>query len=109
MAISLGDAWDISRIRLLGQSVLSLILSPRTVPKVSANRPDYLFQTVIGIWGGHPCRLCLSKDLTGQTTDNGVEKRSQAGLSLLDDMNSSARGFCAVLSGDLVAQESSLE
>ena len=48
MAISLGDAWDISRIRLPGQSVLvCLILSPKTVPNVSVCGPDYLFQTVI--------------------------------------------------------------
>ena len=63
MAISLGDAWDISRIRLPRQSVLALILSPRTVPIVSAYRLDYLFQTVIGVWGGHPNRSRLSKDL----------------------------------------------
>ena len=30
-----------------------LILSPRTVPNVSAHRPDYLFQIVIGVLGGH--------------------------------------------------------
>ena len=63
MAISLGDAWDISRIRLPGQSVLVLNLSPRTVPKVSAYRSDYLFQTVIGVWGGRPNRSRLSKAL----------------------------------------------
>ena len=57
VAISLGDAWGISRIRLPGQFVLAfLFLSPRTVPNVSAYRPDYLFQTVIGILGGHPSR-----------------------------------------------------
>ena len=50
MAISLGDAWDTSRIRLPGQSVLALILSSRTVPNVSTYRPDYLFQIVIGVW-----------------------------------------------------------
>ena len=55
MAISLGDAW----IRLL----LALILSPRTVPKASAYRPDYLFQTVIGVWRGQPSRSRLFKDL----------------------------------------------
>ena len=60
MAMSLRGAWDISRIRLPGQSVLALILSPRTVPKVTAYRPDYLFQTVIGVWGGHPNRSHLS-------------------------------------------------
>ena len=49
MAISLGDAWDISRIRLPEQSVLALILSPRTLPKVPAYRPDYLFQIVRGV------------------------------------------------------------
>ena len=37
--------------------------------------------------------------------NNGVGKRSQAGLSLLEDIDSSTRGFCAILSGDLVAQE----
>ena len=63
MAISLGDAWGISRIRLPGQSVLAFYLRPRTVPNVSAYRPDYLFQTVIGVWGGHPNRSHLSKDL----------------------------------------------
>ena len=56
VAISLGDAWGISRIRLQGQSVLALILSPRAVPNVSAYRPDYLFQTVIGVLGGHPSK-----------------------------------------------------
>ena len=63
MAISLGDAWNISRIRLPG---LALILSPRTVPKVSAYRSDYLFWTVRSVWGGHPNRLHLSKDLQDQ-------------------------------------------
>ena len=63
MAISLGDAWGISRIRLPGQSVKDLILSPRTVPKVSAYRPDFPLWTVIGVWGGHPNRSHLSKDL----------------------------------------------
>ena len=59
----MGDAWDISRIGLPGQSVLALILSPKTVPNVSTYRPVYLFQTVIGVWGGHPNRSRLSKDL----------------------------------------------
>ena len=42
--------------------MLALILSLMTVPKVS----DYLFQTVIRVWGGHPNRSCLSKDLQGE-------------------------------------------
>ena len=46
--------------------------------------------------------------ITGRTTDNGVGKRSQAGLSLLEDIDSSTIGFCAILSRDLVAQERSL-
>ena len=50
VAISLGGAWGTSRIRLPGQSVLALILSPRTVPNASTYRPDYLFQIVIGVW-----------------------------------------------------------
>ena len=40
--------------------------------------------------------------------DNGVGKPSQAGLSLLEDIDSSTRGFCAILSRDLIAQERSL-
>ena len=31
-----------------------LFLSPRTVPNMSAFRPDYLFQTVIGVWEATP-------------------------------------------------------
>ena len=42
--------------------MLALILSPKTVPKVSAYRPDFLFQTVIDIWGGHPNGSRLSED-----------------------------------------------
>ena len=38
------------------------------------------------------------------TTESGVGKRSQAGLSLLDEIHASTRGFCAILSRDLVAQ-----
>ena len=60
-AISLGDAWDIYRIRLPGQPVLALILSPRIVPSMFAYRPDYLCYTVIGVW--RPNRPHLSKDL----------------------------------------------
>ena len=47
-------------------------------------------------------------ELTGRTTDNGVGKRSQAGLSRWEDIVSPTRGFCAILSRDLVAQERSL-
>ena len=50
----------------------------------------------------------LYEGLTGRTTDNGVGKRSQTGLKLLEDIDSSTRGFCAFLSRDLVAQERSL-
>ena len=36
--------------------------------------------------------LCkFDQDLTGRTTDNGVGKRSQAGLHLLDDIDSSTK------------------
>ena len=37
--------------------------------------------------------------------DSGIGKRSQAGLSLLDEIDALTRGFCAILSGDWVAQE----
>ena len=43
--------------------MLNLIVSPRTVPKVSGYGPDFLFRTVIGVWGGHPNRSRLSEDL----------------------------------------------
>ena len=49
-----------------------------------------------------------TEDWPGRTTDSGVGKRSQAGLSLLRDIDSLTRGFCAILSRDLVAQERSL-
>ena len=49
-----------------------------------------------------------TEDWPGRTTDSGVGKRSQAGLSLLRDIDSPTRGFCAILSRDLVAQERSL-
>ena len=45
---------------------------------------------------------------TGQTTDNGFGKRSQPGLVLLEDIDSSTRGFCAILSRDLDAHKRSL-
>ena len=52
--MSLGDAWGISRIKTAEAACVGiLILSPRTVPDVSAYRPDHLFQTVTGVVGGH--------------------------------------------------------
>ena len=39
---------------------------------------------------------------SGQTTANGIGKLSQAGLSLLDDIDSSTGEFCTILSRDLV-------
>ena len=53
MDISLGDAWGISRIRLLEQPVL--VLNSKS-ENCAAYRPDYLFQTAIGVLGGHPSR-----------------------------------------------------
>ena len=75
------------------------------MPNVFAYRSDYLFQTMASVWGGHPNSSRKAKDLTGRTTDNGVGKRSQAGL---EDIDTSTRGFCAILSWDLVAHEKSL-
>ena len=49
-----------------------------------------------------------TEGLPARTTVNGVGKRSQAGLSLLHDIDSSTSGFCAILFRDLVAQEMSL-
>ena len=63
MAISLGDAWGSLESDCRGSLCWLLILSPRTVPNVSTYSPDYLFQTVIGVWGGHPNRSHQAKDL----------------------------------------------
>ena len=52
--------------------------------------------------------LTLTKGVPGRTTDNGIGKQSQAGLSLLRDTDASTRGFCEILSKVLVAQERSL-
>ena len=60
-----------------------------------------------GFWQVTPVNH-VNLRLTGRTTDNGVGKRSQAGLSLLEDIDSSTTGFCAILSRDLVTQERSL-
>ena len=48
---------------------------------------------------------CITR---GQITDNGVRKRSQQGLILLEDIDSSTGGFCAILSWVLEAHERSL-
>ena len=48
MAVSLGDAWGISRIRLSGQSVL--VFNSKSEDWAKRVRLDYLFQTVIGVW-----------------------------------------------------------
>ena len=54
VAISLGDAWGISISDCQGSLCCLLILSLRTVPNVSAYRPDYLFQTVMAFWEVSP-------------------------------------------------------
>ena len=42
---------------------LFIYSSPKTVPNMSAYRPDYLFQTVIGVFGGRPGISRYAKDL----------------------------------------------
>ena len=81
-----------------------MILVPRTVPNVSG------LHVLDSGWrlGGHPQWLELNKRLKGLTTDSGAGKRSQAKLSLLEDIDSSTRGFCAILSRDLLAHEKSI-
>ena len=65
---------------------------------MSAYRPDYLFQAPISFRGSYPSKSHVSKDW----------RRSQAGMSQLDDIDSSTRGFYAILSRDLVTHERSL-
>ena len=84
----------ISEVRLPGQSIVALVSWSVDCAKTCPN----IGQTA-----------CFKQcHAFGRTTDNGVGKRSQAGLSLLEDIDSSTRGFCAILSRDLVAQERSL-
>ena len=45
-----------------------------------------------------------TEDWPGRTTDSGVGKRSQAGLSLLRDIDSLTRGFCAIHGGKAEGQ-----
>ena len=54
--------------------------------------------------GGGGKKMTRAKLRTART-DSGVGKRSQAGLSLLDEIDASTRRFCAILSRDLGAQE----
>ena len=49
-----------------------------------------------------------NRRLTGQITWSCVAKRSNAGLTLLNDADSSTEGFLEILSNVLVAQERSL-
>ena len=49
-----------------------------------------------------------SEDFTGRIIESGVGKRSHAGLTVLDDIGSSTKGFTSMLSKVLVARERSL-
>ena len=40
------------------------------MPNVSANRPDYLFRTVTGVWGGHSNSSRETKDLQDGILEN---------------------------------------
>ena len=42
--------------RLAESPALALILSPKTVPNVSAYRPNYLFQEQLGVQRSYPCK-----------------------------------------------------
>ena len=63
VAVSLGVVWGISGSRLTMQSVLAFLISKRTVPNVSAYRPDYLLQTVTDGLGVHPSKSSQTEDL----------------------------------------------
>ena len=104
----LGDTWGILESACRGNLCWLFILGPRTVPNVSAYRPDYLFRSVTGVWVSHPNSSRKTEDLQDGPTDNGVGRRSQAELSLFEDIDSSIGGCCAVLSRDLVAHKRSL-
>ena len=51
MAVSMGDALGISKVRLPRRSVVAFKFRVRRLcQNVSVSRPDYLFQTVTGFW-----------------------------------------------------------
>ena len=50
----------------------------------------------------------LKSRLTGRITESSVGKQFHAGLTLLNVMDSSTKGFLEILSNVLVAQERSL-
>ena len=60
MAVSLGDALESDCRSSLCWRFNS---KSRTVPNVSVYRPDYLFQTVTDVLGGHPSKSRYTTDL----------------------------------------------
>ena len=102
MAVSLRDAWGISRMRLPEQSVLAF--NSQVYAKHVHVWAGLLVSSSDRCLGGHPSKSLLS---TGRIADKSIGKWSHARLSLLEDIDSSTRGFCAILSGDLVAHERS--
>ena len=84
--ISLGDAWGILESACRG----SLL--------------DYLFRSV----GRSPPIACVKLKTYRTDYRQWRWEMVQAGLNLLEDIDSSTRGFCAILSSDLVAHERSL-
>ena len=63
MASITGDAWGILGSACWGSLCWLFILGLRTVPNVSAYRPDHLFRLATAIWGGHPNSSRLTKGL----------------------------------------------
>ena len=105
MTQCLGDIIDISREQT-NTVVLVGLFSPKTVPKLPVmtgllHYSTWVFRGVIPI-----CHRNLKTYWTD--IESGVGKRSHAGLTLLDDIDSSTKGFAEILSKVLVAREKSL-
>ena len=79
--------------------------SLRNLPKKSVYRPDYLFHEVIGVRESYPYP---SESQVSEDLHDGILIRALGNCPILGDIDSSTRGFCAILSRDLVAHERSL-
>ena len=89
--------------------MLAFILSLKIMPNVSAYRPGSLFQEQLGTQRSYPVsHISLKTDQTDYREQCWKTIQSHAGLTLLNVIDSSTKGFFESLSDVLVAQERSL-
>ena len=89
------------------RSVLAFIPSLKTVPNVSVHRPDSLFLEQLSVWRSYPVsHISLKTVLTD--SESGVGKRSHAGLTLLNLIDSFTKGFLESFSSPSCTRERNL-